>query len=110
MYDFFDIQTQLKDDGRISVKLNNCKTPVSCFKQRTYFPGAQGATGDPGFPGPPGRTPPSGFLVVRHSQTESEPECPDSTSRLWTGYSLLYIEGNERSHHQDLGKVPHFRQ
>lgn len=67
------------------------------------FPGAQGATGDPGFPGPPGRTPPSGFLVVRHSQTESEPECPDSTSRLWTGYSLLYIEGNERSHHQDLG-------
>lgn len=110
MYDFFDIQTQLKDDGRISVKLNNCKTPVSCFKQGTYFPGAQGATGDPGFPGPPGRTPPSGFLVVRHSQTESEPECPDSTSRLWTGYSLLYIEGNERSHHQDLGKVAHFRQ
>ena len=24
--------------------------------------------------------------------------------KLWDGYSLLYVEGNEKSHHQDLGK------
>ena len=24
-------------------------------------------------------------------------------SKLWDGYSLLYVEGNEKSHHQDLG-------
>lgn len=24
-------------------------------------------------------------------------------NRLWEGYSLLYIEGNEKSHNQDLG-------
>ena len=23
---------------------------------------------------------------------------------MWDGYSLLYLEGNEKSHHQDLGK------
>jgi len=31
------------------------------------------------------------------------PECPAGQARLWDGYSLLYIEGNEKSHHQDLG-------
>ena len=24
---------------------------------------------------------------------------------MWDGYSLLYIEGNEKSHHQDLGSI-----
>ena len=31
------------------------------------------------------------------------PECPRGQTKLWDGYSLLYIEGNEKAHHQDLG-------
>jgi integrin beta 8 len=29
--------------------------------------------------------------------------CPEGQTKLWDGYSLLYIEGNEKSHNQDLG-------
>lgn len=42
-------------------------------------------------------------MMVRHSQTIDTPQCPLGLTPLWTGYSLLYIEGNERSQHQDLG-------
>ena len=45
----------------------------------------------------------SGILLVRHSQQVQVPECPAGQVKLWDGYSLLYIEGNEKSHHQDLG-------
>lgn len=45
----------------------------------------------------------SGFLLVLHSQTDGEPTCPVGMPRLWTGYSLLYVEGQERAHNQDLG-------
>jgi len=31
------------------------------------------------------------------------PDCPRGQKKLWDGYSLLYIEGNEKAHHQDLG-------
>lgn len=40
---------------------------------------------------------------MRHSQTTSIPVCPAGHVRLWDGYSLLYIEGNEKAHNQDLG-------
>jgi len=45
-----------------------------------------------------------GFLVTRHSQTVEVPLCPEGTSLIYDGYSLLYIQGNERSHGQDLGE------
>lgn len=45
----------------------------------------------------------SGTLVVRHSQTTVPPRCERGHAALWEGYSLLYIEGNEKAHHQDLG-------
>lgn len=67
------------------------------------LPGPRGPKGNTGLPGVPGYVPPAGFLLVRHSQTNSIPECPNRLTKLWDGYSLLYIEGNERSQHQDLG-------
>lgn len=31
------------------------------------------------------------------------PGCPDGTNVIYDGYSLLYVQGNERAHGQDLG-------
>ena len=45
----------------------------------------------------------TGHMLVRHSQSSSIPLCGRGETKLWDGYSLLYIEGNEKSHHQDLG-------
>lgn len=47
----------------------------------------------------------SGTLVVRHSQSTIVPQCQAGHYRLWEGYSLLYVEGNEKAHHQDLGEL-----
>ena len=44
-----------------------------------------------------------GQLIVRHSQTVEIPVCPPGMAKLWDGYSLLYLEGSERAHGQDLG-------
>ena len=69
-------------------------------------PGEKGFRGPPGsvgLPGPPGEAD-FGFYVVRHSQTTNLPDCPAETVRLWDGYSLLYVQGNERAHGQDLGQ------
>lgn len=41
--------------------------------------------------------------MVRHSQSTIVPRCEQGTTKLWDGYSLLYLEGNENAHHQDLG-------
>ena len=41
---------------------------------------------------------------MKHSQTIDVPKCEAGHIKLWDGYSLLYIEGNEKAHHQDLGK------
>lgn len=71
------------------------------------FPGPPGPDGLPGSMGPPGT--PSvdhGFLVTRHSQTTDDPQCPPGTKILYHGYSLLYVQGNERAHGQDLGEGP----
>ena len=48
---------------------------------------------------------PPGYLIVVHSQSEITPACPNGMKRLWKGYSMLYLEGSERSHGQDLGKL-----
>ena len=47
----------------------------------------------------------TGQMLVRHSQSSSIPLCGPGELKLWDGYSLLYIEGNEKTHHQDLGKL-----
>ncbi|EDO34165.1 predicted protein, partial [Nematostella vectensis] len=44
-----------------------------------------------------------GFFLTRHSQTVRVPRCPEDRPPLWEGYSLLYVQGNERAHGQDLG-------
>lgn len=31
------------------------------------------------------------------------PSCPEGTTTIYDGYSLLYVQGNERAHGQDLG-------
>lgn len=69
------------------------------------FTGPAGLQGPRGQNGTHGRTLPSGHMLVRHSQTTSIPECPAGGSKLWDGYSLLYLEGNEKAHSQDLGKL-----
>lgn len=68
------------------------------------YPGPPGPDGVPGQVGPPGPSSMDhGFLVTRHSQTVEVPLCPEGTSPIYDGYSLLYVQGNERSHGQDLG-------
>jgi collagen type IV alpha len=47
----------------------------------------------------------TGILLVKHSQTDMVPECYPGHHKLWDGYSLLYIEGNEKAHNQDLGNL-----
>lgn len=64
----------------------------------------KGGPGEPGYPGETGPILPTGFMIVRHSQTADIPQCPAGGTRLWDGYSLLYIEGNEKAHSQDLGQ------
>ncbi|NXK78972.1 CO4A3 protein, partial [Amazona guildingii] len=44
-----------------------------------------------------------GFIFTRHSQSTRIPSCPHGTSQLYVGYSLLFVQGNERAHGQDLG-------
>lgn len=66
--------------------------------------GPPGPDGVPGQVGPPGPSSMEhGFLVTRHSQAVEVPSCPEGTSLIYDGYSLLYVQGNERSHGQDLG-------
>lgn len=68
------------------------------------LPGDTGPQGPAGLPGRPGGDYLNGILLVRHSQSTTVPECPRGHVKMWDGYSMLYIEGNEKSHNQDLGK------
>lgn len=71
--------------------------------QRGY-PGPPGSDGPQGPPGLPGTASTAhGFLITRHSQGRDVPFCPDGTNMIYDGYSLLYVQGNERAHGQDLG-------
>lgn len=70
-------------------------------------PGPDGVPGQVGHPGPSSMD--HGFLVTRHSQTVEVPTCPEGTVLLYDGYSLLYVQGNERSHGQDLGEKHNIR-
>ncbi|TNN61089.1 Collagen alpha-1(IV) chain [Liparis tanakae] len=72
-------------------------------------PGPEGRAGDSGNKGRAGRPGEGGpghlnsFLIARHSQSTSVPDCPPGTSLIYSGYSFLFINGNERAHGQDLG-------
>lgn len=74
------------------------------------LPGLQGPVGVPGPAGEPGQpcdvVPDylTGILLVRHSQSQTIPVCEPGHIKLWEGYSLLYTDGDERAHSQDLGK------
>lgn len=88
------------------------REPV-CTQGNFYLPGPRGFPGPPGPDGLPGSMGPPGtpsvdhgFLVTRHSQTIDDPQCPPGTKILYHGYSLLYVQGNERAHGQDLGEKP----
>lgn len=71
--------------------------------QRGY-PGPPGSDGPQGPPGLPGSVSAAhGFLITRHSQGQDVPFCPEGTNLIYDGYSLLYVQGNERAHGQDLG-------
>lgn len=41
---------------------------------------------------------------MKHSQSPQVPMCPQGMAKLWEGYSLLYVEGQEKAHNQDLGQ------
>lgn len=76
------------------------------FQGLPGFPGTPGTPGRPGNRGPPGGPARSrGYFFTRHSQTSRIPECPRGTHPLWSGYSLLYILGDEKAHGQDLGSA-----
>ena len=64
--------------------------------------GKDGQDGQDGLPGVSGFC--NGYFVTRHSQTNYVPECPEGLQKMWDGYSLLFVQGNERAHGQDLGK------
>lgn len=51
----------------------------------------------------PGQSVRVGYTLVKHSQSEQVPLCPAGMSQLWVGYSLLFVEGQEKAHNQDLG-------
>lgn len=41
---------------------------------------------------------------MKHSQDSQVPMCPQGMAKLWDGFSLLYVEGQEKAHNQDLGQ------
>lgn len=42
-----------------------------------------------------------------HSQTTEVPECPPQSDTVWSGYSLISVQGDARVVGQDLGKMLH---
>lgn len=77
------------------------------YVKKDWIPHPKGNRGKPGLsglPGMPGRSVSVGYLLVKHSQAEQIPMCPVGMAKLWSGYSLLYMEGQEKAHNQDLGE------
>uniref|UniRef100_A0A3P9AR29 Collagen IV NC1 domain-containing protein n=1 Tax=Maylandia zebra TaxID=106582 RepID=A0A3P9AR29_9CICH len=75
------------------------------------LPGESGVVGQKGNRGPEGEKGSHGptkelnlGLLVMHSQSANTPRCPGNMNTLWEGFSLLYLEGQERAHTQDLGQ------
>ncbi|KAK6058552.1 c-terminal tandem repeated domain in type 4 procollagen [Cooperia oncophora] len=86
------------------------------------LPGLPGIDGRPGREGPPGIPGPEGITLASPKGEPGQPgwpgekgyawitwethvpSCPQGATPLWTGYSLLYVQGNGRSSGQDLGE------
>lgn len=66
-------------------------------------PGSPGARGDRGAACTQGPDYLTGMLLVKHSQSTEVPQCEAGQVKLWDGYSLLYVDGNDYPHNQDLG-------
>lgn len=66
-------------------------------------PGSPGLKGDQGQPCSPAPDYQTGILLVKHSQSTEIPRCEAGHTKLWDGYSLLYVDGNDYPHNQDLG-------
>lgn len=103
---------------------NQGSTGPKGIQGRNGFPGLigtqgkYGSKGEKGFIGPPGPkglpglggplgldwTPEVfGHYIVRHSQNDIIPACPNNYEVMWEGYSLMYTVGNGQAHAQDLG-------
>lgn len=67
---------------------------------RPGYPGAKGEQGQACSPAPDYLT---GILLVKHSQTTEVPQCEPGHIKLWEGYSMLYVDGNDYAANQDLG-------
>lgn len=74
-----------------------------CSLGQVGGPGIPGRKGPRGLPGRAATHYTDGFLIARHSQSIKVPDCPNGSSLIYSGYSLLFINGNERAHGQDLG-------
>lgn len=60
-------------------------------------PGQIGERGDQGEKGIKGSKDRSiGYYYTRHSQNINDPICPNNSTLMWSGYSLLYIMGDEK--------------
>ena len=84
--------------------IHNFKENELCFTFQGT-PGTPGTSGAPGLPCESTLNYLTGNMLVRHSQSSVIPRCEPGEELLWDGYSLLYLEGNEKSHHQDLGLI-----
>lgn len=100
----FDVSV---DTGTVAaLRLLIANTDIPLITGQPGNPGPRGSDGPQGPPGVPGSVSAAhGFLITRHSQTTDDPECPTGTKFIYNGYSLLYVQGNERAHGQDLGRL-----
>jgi collagen type IV alpha len=70
---------------------------------RDGIPGLQGPRGNPGAPCSTSPDYLTGILLVKHSQSEEIPQCEAGHVKIWDGYSLMYVDGNDYPANQDLG-------
>lgn len=65
--------------------------------------GLQGHKGNAGAPCSAASDYLTGILLVKHSQSEEIPQCDSGHVKIWDGYSLMYVDGNDYPANQDLG-------
>lgn len=76
----------------------------------TGYQGPKGYMGEKGFRGPAGPNGTiglgdGGYLFTVHSQDSRPPQCPIFTTQLYTGFSLVTLQGDDDSMTMDLGKL-----
>ena len=73
----------------------------SLISKILFYTGMKGEIGNMGMKGQQGET---GGIVTVHSQSDDVPQCPPDSMLLWSGYSLVFTDGNGYGHGQDLGR------